>query len=167
MNHAPVKKSGKNKFGINLNELSWGYIFSSSKETKLQEFQWKVAHNIFPTNILLNRMGLKKSEKCDFCGETEYIDHLFYDCKRIGQLWKKVEYMIRNNSNVNISLNRHNVILGIEHDEISKTLHQKEVGEINELLMIAKFSISKSKSMERNLEITFENELRIRNKITS
>ena len=152
------------KFGIRLNELTWSQIFSSSKETKLQEFQWKVVHNIFPTNILLNRMGLKQSEKCDFCGETEFIEHLFYDCQRLGQLWQKVENMIRINSNIDISLNKYNVILGIEQDEISKTLNKKEIAEVNELLMIAKFCISKSKVMETNLEITFENELRIRNK---
>ena len=152
------------EFGIKLNELTWSQIFSSSKETKLQEFQWKVVHNIFPTNILLNRMGLKQSEKCDFCGETEFIEHLFYDCKRLEQLWQKVENMIRINSNIDISLNKYNVILGIEQDEISKTLNKKEIAEVNELLMIAKFSISKSKVRETNLEITFENELRIRNK---
>ena len=152
------------KIGIRLNELTWSQIFSSSKETKLQEFQWKVVHNIFPTNILLNRMGLKQSEKCDFCGETEFIEHLFYDCKRLEQLWQKVENMIRINSNIDISLNKYIVILGIEQDEISKTLNKKEIAEVNELLMIAKFCISKSKVMETNLEITFENELRIRNK---
>ncbi len=72
--------------------------------------------------------------------------------------------MIRINSNIDISLNKYNVILGIEQDEISKTLNKKEIAEVNKLLMIAKFSISKSKVRETNLEITFENELRIRNK---
>ena len=52
------------------------------------------------------------------------------------------------------------MILGIEQDENLRSLNKDEIFMIN-----AKLSISKSKTMETNLEITFERELRIRNKL--
>ena len=159
------EKMWENKLGHKLCDLTWTNIFCATKETKLQDFQWKVVHNIFPTNILLNRMGIKNSENCDLCGVAEFVEHMFFDCKRLSNFWKRVESLLRTMMNKNISLNKYNVILGVEQDENLRSLNKKEIYMINEILIIAKLSISKSKAMETNLEITFERELRIRNKL--
>ena len=152
------------KLGKKINEKTWSNIFSCTKETKLQEFQWKIVHNIFPTNILLSKIGIKDTEKCEICGVTDYIEHLFIECQRIGSYWNVVETMINSKLSTIIKLNNTIILLGIEQDEQCKRLNKKEISMINEILIIAKLSISKSKINDLKIELVFENEIRIRNK---
>ena len=141
---------------------TWINIFSCTKETKLQEFQWKIVHNIFPTNILLSKIGIKDTEKCEMCDVTEQIEHLFIECQRIGFFWNVVETLINSKLRTIIQLNDIIIILGIEQDEQCKKLNKKEISMINEILIMAKLSISKSKINGLKIELVFENELRLR-----
>ena len=150
------------RLGKKINEKTWSNIFSCTKETKLQEFQWKIVHNIFPTNILLSKIGIKDTEKCEMCDVTEYIEHLFIECQRIGSFWKVVENLINSKLSTIIQLNDIIIILGIEQEEQCKKLNKKEISMINEILIIAKLSISKSKINDLKIELVFENEIRLR-----
>ena len=49
-------------------------------ENKLRCFQYKVIHNILPTNYKLYKMKLKTSPSCDRCGNPyENLLHLLYE----------------------------------------------------------------------------------------
>ena len=156
------EKVWNNKMGKKLEEDTWRNIFSCTKEIKLQEFQWKVVHNIFPTNILLTRMGIKKSEKCETCGVTDFVEHMFFECQRIAGFWKKVEQTIFMKVNKNIKLSMYSILLGIEQDNVYKNLNKKETFMINEILIIAKHSISISKKHNTNTLMVFEREMSLR-----
>ena len=39
----------------------------TTKETRLRVLKWKIFHDIYPTNIMLNRMNIRESDKCTFC----------------------------------------------------------------------------------------------------
>ena len=45
-----------NKLDICLDKAHWSNARSVTKESRLRELQWKVLHNIYPTNILLHKM---------------------------------------------------------------------------------------------------------------
>ena len=49
----------------------WNYayqvVFSATKDTKLQTFQYKLIHRILPCNSFLYKCGLKETEMCTFC----------------------------------------------------------------------------------------------------
>ena len=53
----------------------WSFIycirFSVTKDTKLQDFQYKLIHKILITNSFLYRCGLKETKLCTFCTETK------------------------------------------------------------------------------------------------
>ena len=70
----------------------------------------------------------------------------------------------RNKIGNEIQLNVKVVLFGIEQDEIYDKLQASEVQFINNMLLIGKFSIIKSKTQNVNLSLLFDNELRIRNK---
>ena len=38
---------------------------------------WKLLHNIYPTNNLLFKMGVKDSIRCSYCADNDYIEHFF------------------------------------------------------------------------------------------
>ena len=164
-NRCHCEKLWERKMEKALNEDTWKNIFLCTKETKLQDFQWKIVHNIFPTNILLTRIGIKNSEKCELCGVTDYIEHLFIECRRIGSFWKKVETLLFSKTDKLIKLNSNIILLGIEQDKQHEKLSKSTIHAINEILIIGKLSISKSKINDLNIELVFERELSLRNKI--
>ena len=58
-----------------------------------------------------------------------------------------------------------NIPLGIEQDKQHEKLSKNTLHAINEILIIGKLSISKSKINDLNIELVFERELSLRNKI--
>ena len=66
----------------------WSFIycisFSFTKDTKLQDFQYKLIHRILITNSFLYKCGLKETEFCTFCTETkESLVHIFWECNYV------------------------------------------------------------------------------------
>ena len=76
-----------------------------------------------------------------------------------------METLILIKVNKKIKLNNKSIILGIEQDKQYENLNRKEVYLINEIIIIAKLSISKSKMNNSNITLTFERELSLRNKM--
>ena len=51
-------------------------------------FQFRILHNILPTNSLLYKLGIVTSPLCSFCkDEAETVEHLFVDCDIAKQFW--------------------------------------------------------------------------------
>jgi hypothetical protein len=64
---------GPGKLGVQIDD--WQYIYSSpsmaTRNTKLQNFQFKLSHRITATNSFLFNCGLKETELCTFSTETK------------------------------------------------------------------------------------------------
>ena len=59
----------------------------ATKEVRLTELQWKLLHNIYPTNILLSKMRVRENNKCTYCPwEIDYIEHFFNDCAFVKKI---------------------------------------------------------------------------------
>ena len=67
----------------------------------------KRLHNIYPTKILLYKIGKADSNKCDACDmdEIDFIEHFFFECKTINPIWKLVttEIMLKLDTLINIT----------------------------------------------------------------
>ena len=50
---------------------------NATKEIRLRVLHWKITHSIYPTNILLHKMGLSNTKNCNLCEEKDYIEHFF------------------------------------------------------------------------------------------
>ena len=139
----------------------------ATKEIKLRVLHYKLIHNIYPTNIVLNRMKIKSSELCDFCGVADYIEHFFINCKLLRGFWKIVENAIRKYTNIsNINLTEENILLGVDDSDMKTS--KDNLGIINYIILIAKMSISKFKcslvETHLGLQMLFESELNFREK---
>ena len=65
--------------------------FKVTMENKLRCFQYKVVHNILPTNSNLYNMKLRTSPSCDCCSHPhENLVHLLYECPVIQIFWQRV-----------------------------------------------------------------------------
>ena len=150
----------ENKLGNNLHPETWVNLFKNIKETKLIEIQYKILHNIFPTNILLNRIGIKHSEKCDFCNEKDYVEHCFYKCNRLKPFWDKISTIINTKINMKITLSEKNILLGIEQDH--HNLNMEEIKFINSIILIGKLAIIKNKFHKIDIDLIFDREINLR-----
>ena len=85
----------KRKFNYDIDEDEWFISFRSSNETRLRVLQWKILHNIYPTNILLSKMKITESNLCSYCSNSvDFIEHFFFQCPKTNIFWKYIESFI-------------------------------------------------------------------------
>ena len=122
--------------------------FSVTKETKLQDFQYKLIHRILITNSFLYKYGFKETELCTFCTETnESLVHIFWECNYVRNFWLALGNFLKI-CGVSLPLNAKDIILGL-------TEHSSTKGTINNVLIILKYYIYvyRCKCSALNLEI--------------
>ena len=65
--------------------------FKVTVENKLRSFQFKLIHNIIPTNLSLYKMTIKDSPRCNRClFQNETLFHMFCECPDVKIFWKDV-----------------------------------------------------------------------------
>ena len=72
----------------------WLATPSCTNEARLISLNWKILHNVYPTNVLLCKMGKAPNNICHTCNVIDYIDHFFFKCKRIQHLWSCASQLI-------------------------------------------------------------------------
>ena len=149
-----------NRKEAEFNNKHWMLPIRCTKETRLRILQWKIIHNIYPTNILLQKMKLVDTNNCQICLETDYTEHFFFYCRSIKNIWVEIERIIETRSEIRIKLEVNDIMLGLL---IVEGINKKEIIWINHLILVGKMVISKLKygNFKHNL-ILLEKELRIR-----
>ena len=151
----------KRKLNIDITPNHWQMAFDCTTETRLRVLQWKILHNIYPTNILLNKMGISNSNKCSACqtDDKDFIEHFFFHCSKVKPLWAKAELEINATIGKRITITEAIALLGYHDNNVSNTDRQI----INHIIMLSKMCISKYRYGESvQLGFTFERELMLR-----
>eukprot|EP00745_Piridium_sociabile_P036410 TRINITY_DN6533_c0_g1_i2.p1 TRINITY_DN6533_c0_g1~~TRINITY_DN6533_c0_g1_i2.p1 ORF type:complete len:542 (-),score=44.64 TRINITY_DN6533_c0_g1_i2:327-1952(-) len=151
----------RNKFNITITKQHWTLPKYCTKESRIRELHWKILHNIYPTNILLAKMGITSNNKCPNCAdEVDFIEHFFVKCKQVTSIWEKVKEVFFRKYHKLVHLNEINILLGIVDDAFCIT---EEMNYINNLILVAKMCISKFRyGTPIHLDIMFEKELMLR-----
>ena len=89
-------------------------IAHKTGEVKLQSFQYKILHRIFPCRYMLHKWKIKESNKCE-CGEVDTVEHYFFYCSESKKVWDFITKWIEETFHVKIPLKIVNVIMGIPH----------------------------------------------------
>ena len=150
------------KFGFILKEKVWHTAWKTTKETRPRVLQWKIVHNIYPTNILLNKMNVRESNKCTFCSDTiDYIEQFFCECPIVVNVWKSIEQKVYRETGPRVELSVQTILFGLQNS----TLARFKVDYINHIILVAKMCISIVKKTEtvNSLHIIFEKEIQLRN----
>ena len=123
--------------------LRYMAVIDSTKEIKLRELMFKIFHNIYPTNFMLQKMKISTSNKCSHCDEIDFIEHYFVTCPRLTDFWRAVLEWIDKEIGIKLSNGTPEKLFGIIKGE-KKHYKGKKVETVNHILTIAKFSIIKS-----------------------
>ena len=100
----------------NILQEVWKTIYSiyrsCTKDNKIKELQYKILHRYIPTNKLLFQMGKITTNKCTFCEiYTETIEHLFFECHFVRNIWFELEHRLHLVEDVKICLTASDVLL--------------------------------------------------------
>ena len=138
----------------------WLIPFKVTKEVRLHILQWKISHNIYPTSIILSKMGYRQSDKCQSCNMRETLTHFFYDCFTTKQIWSEIEKKISACTGKQIKINS---VLALHGFIPGNDMSKKDYTFINQIILIGKLTISKWKyGPKRNPIEILESELRMR-----
>ena len=145
--------------------LKWKNIYtnrlSATKETKLQNFQYKFLMRIIPTNKFLLKCNIAMSALCDFCTmEIETINHLFWECLYVQQFWTELSNLLKN-CNIDITFSLRTITFGI-----TQRINNPNIQVKNFIILLAKYFIFKSKCQKLPLSfIHFKSYLEQRLKV--
>lgn len=130
-----ISKEERSKYNEALNDI---------KEVKLKDFQFKINNKILATNSFLCKINKIDNNKCSFCEqEPETIKHLFVDCPKVKEFWESVKCWLQTHGNLNLNITDKALIFA----------WQKEKSLINQVIIIAKYYIYKTKFTSKRLSI--------------
>lgn len=161
LTHTHAQTLWRLKLNYELNKETWMLPRLVTAETRLRELQWKILNNIYPTNILLNKMKVKLSNKCDLCPDkVDYIEHFFYECIYTRQFWKRVTSLLTGKIETKVEFTVNDILFGMVKGEMS----DNDFKLINYYILLGKMCISIAKKTGSNVPIhlIFEQQLQLR-----
>jgi len=110
-------------------------IYTTTIDTVLRNFQYKLIMRILPTNTLLFKYKYVNSNLCDFCNcHDETIEHIFWECHVSQSLWSNLNNFIQENS-INGIIRKKEALLGhVNNNNININL-------LNTLILMMKYFI--------------------------
>ncbi len=101
----------------NIISSSFMKLYAATVSTKIQSFQYRLAHTIMGTNSKLYKWDMRLDNKCDFYKHKEenYI-HLFFKCEKIQTFWREVKRWIQKETDNYINFTSSEIPLGTPED---------------------------------------------------
>lgn len=57
---------------------------------KISEFMYKIIQKLIVCRHTLKRWNRTDSDKCPVCNELETIKHIYFECPRVNEMWRKL-----------------------------------------------------------------------------
>ena len=132
------------KLNVSFTNLNWMTLcnipFSSTKDTRLRWFQFRLVHRILGVNSFLAKIGKKDNGLCTFCqAENETLIHLFCKCEISSTFWSQVKDWIEEVLGGNLFLDDMAILFGIR---------KKSWSAVNLILLLGRFHMYKMKMMD-------------------
>ena len=86
--------------------------FSSTKETKLIMFQYKILYDIVFTKEKLFRANIANSDLCYLCLETKQdLKHMLVSCQFLSEFWEAFLYWYKSHVSIGLELSTINILV--------------------------------------------------------
>ena len=130
---------------------SFAFARKACKESLALSYQYRLIHNVLPTNENLKRWRIRKDDNCEYCNQPETLVHMFIECPNIQRHISEISKSVKNEVFTNALNDKDTMIFGTSNIQV------------NRLLMITKAYLFESRLQSKTLDIKrFENELAIR-----
>lgn len=113
--------------------------FSSTRETKLQSFQYRLNHRLITCNRLLFKYRIKDSDLCSLCDQRDTLEHFFFQCPVTRKFWTMVFQWVK--AAINIDLGD----LSIKEILVGVPKNHPQSRRINLILLVSRFFIHRQR----------------------
>ena len=124
----------------NFNTLKQKYaflrIFSVTRETKMQSFQYQIIHRNINCRKKLFNMKIVESPLCEHCGTVDTLIHFFTECNYVALFWTQIANWISpiHPEISEINFTHENILFGFEG-------HSNHIQVLNYIILLAKHFI--------------------------
>ena len=88
--------------------------FTSTLDTKVRWFQYRLVHRILGVNPFLAKIKIKNSDLCTFCQEeSEILVHLFCTRRITCSCWNQIKMLITETTNINVNFDNACILFGV------------------------------------------------------
>ena len=138
------------KLNVSFTNSKWMILcnipFSSTNDTRLRWFQYRLVHRILGVNSFLAKIGKGDTALCTFCKvENETLIHLFCKCEISSRFWSQVKDWFEEALDVSVYLDDMAILFGIR---------KKSWSALNLVLILCRFHIYKMKMMDSKPSLT-------------
>lgn len=109
-----------------------------ARDTKLQAFHFRVVHRFLPCNKFLQNIRIRGDDDCNFCQQSDTIQHFLYSCPTVKKFWSDVTAWFDREAGIQLNISMRAFLFGIP-----KAAPHAKV--INFLALFAKFFIYRQK----------------------
>ena len=89
-----IEKYWTKEFSLRIEKSEWKKIYIHRihclPSKKFAEFAYKLVHNLIPNRKTLYKWKKSDTDLCPLCTIVETTKHIYFECKRVTELWKKV-----------------------------------------------------------------------------
>jgi hypothetical protein len=139
-----AQKNLEKRIGIEIEwEEVYSRIYTTTIDTHLRMFQYKIVNNILFLNYDLNRFKIVENPMCSLCHSyPETIDHLYIECEEAKSYYIEICEWLYKEYNISLpALDKSHILLGID-----KVL-------VNFIILIYKYSLYKHREKKILLSI--------------
>lgn len=131
--------------------------YQAARDTKLQALHFRVVHRFLPCNKFLQNIRIRRDDNCDFCQQSDTIEHFLFLCPLVKKFWSDLTEWMDREADIQLYLSLKAYLFGIP-----TTMPQAKV--VNFLLLLIKFFVYRQKLFHQgSLDVIhFLRELRLR-----
>jgi len=131
------------------NKDSFININRMSKSKYLQNVQYKILHNIYPTSKHLFRWKLKDNPDCGHCKNEESLKHAIYECEIASETINNFINLIRESTGRILNLSYQDILLGTSSNRQIVCMNLGEKLLIDEAIIIIKKTLILQRDSKR------------------
>ena len=137
-NNLDIKEKWELEMNIIISDEQWensceqGHRVTSSPNWR--EFGWKIKMRYFRTPLITSKWSNTSAQCWRGCGKVGDHTHIFWDCPKLSEYWKKIQREIKTCLFIDIPLEPSHFILGILPDNLEENSQTKL---LRALLLIA------------------------------
>lgn len=89
--------------------------YHTTRDTKLQAFQFKLVHHTIPCNKYLCNIKIKQSDACSFCDPqaVDTLQHFFFSCSTVTTFWKAVCNWLASQADFHVNVDEREFLFGV------------------------------------------------------
>jgi hypothetical protein len=116
----PSEKKWNEKLPFIIDENMWTIIYTNDQnvtsDTYVRNLQYKITHRTLACNKNLHIWKVKQSNECEYCKETDTIEHFLVECTNTYTMWKHIFNWWATNMEAWFQIDTYEIIFGVPNE---------------------------------------------------